>query len=264
MTRSGLDDSALRHVDSIYYDGAHYDRRYETYTRDIEFWCALARSTAGPVLELAAGTGRLALPIAESGREVVGLDVAPSMVAQAQRKRRPATAATFLVGDMRHFALERTFGLVILACSSVCHLLTDADAASCFAAVARHLRPAGVFAVDVATPHHETATADGQWRDRFGYPDPATGAAVTVRGRRRYTPETRMLVDDLEYTIAGGRTARATRTSRMYTADQLADLLDGAGLRVDRSYGGFDGRPPSADAQTQILICSLGRAARGS
>ncbi|MEK8174681.1 class I SAM-dependent methyltransferase [Streptomyces sp. M19] len=187
MTGGRAEDSALRHVDNLYYDGPHYDRRYATYTHDIDFWCDLARANGGPVLELAAGTGRLSLPIARLGLDVVGLDVAPSMIEQALRKRGPSGPA-FQVGDMRSFDLGRRFALVMLACSSVCHLLSDEDAVSCFTAVAKHLRPNGVFALDVAAPGHETARADGACTDRFSYPDPTTGSDVTVRVAARTTP----------------------------------------------------------------------------
>ncbi|WP_327341284.1 class I SAM-dependent methyltransferase [Streptomyces europaeiscabiei] len=257
MRTRGDDDSALRHVDNVYYEGPHYDQRYATYTHDIGFWCGTARSNGGPVLELAAGTGRLSLPIAELGIEVVGMDVAPSMVDQAVRKRGPSGTPTFLVGDMRRFALDRRFGLVMIACSSVCHLLSDEDALSCFASAARHLRPDGTFAIDVATPRHETARADARWKSRFRYDHPATGHPVTVRGRRTYDPASRLLTDEMEYTFTeGGRTEHATRLSRMYSADDLAELLGRAGLRVEHTYGDFAGGPLTADSTTQILMCS--------
>ncbi|MFH8291816.1 class I SAM-dependent methyltransferase [Streptomyces sp. NPDC018059] len=260
----GGDDSALRHVDNVYYDGPHYDRRYATYTHDIGFWREAARSNGGPVLELAAGTGRLSLPIAEHGIDVVGVDVAPSMIDQAVRKRGPSRATpTFLVGDMRRFELGRRFGLVMIACSSVCHLLSDEDALSCFTSAARHMRPDGTFAIDVAAPRHETTRADARWKSRFSYDHPATGHPVTVRGRRTYSPASRLLTDEMEYTFAeDGRTEHATRVSRMYSADDLAELLGRAGLRVERTFGDFDGGPLTADSTTHILMCSLGGPSR--
>jgi SAM-dependent methyltransferase len=253
------EDSALRYVDNLYYDGPHYDQRYATYTHDIGFWCDLARTNGGPVLELAAGTGRLSLPVARLGIDVVGLEVSPSMIEQALRKRGPSGPPEFRRGDMRSFDLGRRFALVILACSSVCHLLSDEDAVSCFTAVAAHLRPDGVFALDVAAPGHETARADGVWRDRFSYPDPATGGGVTVRGRRTYDPATRRLTDDMAYTFtADGRTEYVHRTSRMYTVGQLSVLLARAGLRVARAYGSFDGQPLTDDSDTQVVFCGHG------
>ncbi|MEV6044018.1 class I SAM-dependent methyltransferase [Streptomyces xanthochromogenes] len=259
MTGGRAEDSALRHVDNLYYEGPHYDRRYATYTHDIDFWCALARAHGGPVLELAAGTGRLSLPIARLGLDIVGLDVAPSMIEQALRKRGPSGPPAFQVGDMRTFDLERHFALVILACSSVCHLLSDEDAVSCFTAVAAHLGPNGVFALDVATPGHETARADGVHKDRFSYPDPTAEGDVTVRGRRTYDAATRCLTDDMTYTFsADGRTEYVHRTSRMYTAGQLSPLLALAGLRTVRTYGDFDGHRLTDDSATQILLCARG------
>jgi SAM-dependent methyltransferase len=259
---------ALAHVDNRYYDGPHYDQRYFDYTRDISFWTSFAELVGGDVLELAAGTGRLGLPMAERGLSVVGLDISPSMLARARQKAKAAfrrsdsrTVSTgapeFVLGDMRDFDLGRRFGLVLLACSSVCHLLSDVDAERCFTAARRHLRPGGVFALDVAAPQHETSTADGVWRPRFHYPDPSAPGEVSVAGRRSYEPAGRILTDELDYTFTvDGRVERAIRTSRMYPAAELEALLVRSGFALVTTYGGFDRRALTADCDTQILIAA--------
>lgn len=253
MTKTALD-----YVDNRYYDGPHYDRRYADYTHDIEFWADYAESVGGDVLELAAGTGRLAVPIARRGLHVVGLDVSPAMLASAEAKA--GENVRFRLGDMRSFDLGRTFDLVLIACSSLCHLLTDADLASCLTSVRAHLRPGGTLAIDVATPHSQTATADGTWRPRFSYPDPAGTGTVSVRGRRTYNQDTRLLTDDLDYTFsADGHVERATRISRMYPFNDLQAALTESGFAISEAYGDFDRRQRTDDADTQILLCTTER-----
>lgn len=257
MRQDAPDESAFAYVDNRYYDGPHYDQRYATYTHDTEFWCALAESTGRDVLELGAGTGRLSIPIAERGLNVVGLDISPSMIRTAKAKLNASHHARFVLGDMRTFELDCQFDLVLIACSSVCHLLSDSDAVRCFTSVRRHLRPGGTFAADLASPQQECATADGTWHPRFRYPDPAGKGEVVVRGRRCYDPRNRLLTDTLMYEFtATGHVEQANRVSRMYPLSALATLLEEAGFHIVESYGGFDRQPLTATSRSQLLICS--------
>jgi len=257
---NALDDTALRHVDNRYYDGVHYDRRYRNYVHDIGFWCGLAASVGHDVLELAAGTGRLSFPMAQRGAEVVGLDISPAMLTRAAAKAGLASNPAFLHGDMRDFDLDRRFDLVMIACSSICHLLSDADLRRCLAAVARHLRAGGTFAFDLVTACRESQIADGTWRLRFSYPDPAGDGDVVVRGRRTYDSPTRMLSDDLEYTFTSdGRVEKVSRLSRMYAEADLCPFLAGAGFEVVQCYGGFDREPLTPQSDTQVFVCKQQR-----
>jgi SAM-dependent methyltransferase len=252
-----LDNTALRHVDNRYYDGVHYDSRYEGYTGDIAFWTSLAASGPRDVLELAAGTGRLAFPIAATGAEVVGLDISVAMLNRAVAKAGEAGAPRFLCGDMRDFDLGRTFGLVMIACSSVCHLLSDEDALMCFRSARRHLRPGGLFALDLAAPDVLRARCDGRKRLRFRYPNPDGDGEVVVHGARDYDPLTRIVADRMEYTFtAEGRTEQADRQSRVYAATHLRELLSAAGLQIRETYGSFTGEPLTSESSTQIFLCT--------
>jgi len=90
------------------------------------FYKDLARQTGGPILELACGTGRLTLPLARDGHEVVGLDASPAMLRAARAKAEAEEVEiTFVQGDMRSFHLGRRFLLVILCCNSLAHLTTN-------------------------------------------------------------------------------------------------------------------------------------------
>src|SRR4029453_6962265 len=109
---------------SLYDDPILYDRVVrpgpcEAFYRD------LARQTGGPILELACGTGRLTLPLARDGHEIVGLDVPGAMLRATQAKADAEDVEiTFVQGDMRAFDLGRRFPLIILCCNSLAHLTT--------------------------------------------------------------------------------------------------------------------------------------------
>jgi ubiquinone/menaquinone biosynthesis C-methylase UbiE len=73
-------------VNPIYLDGRHYDLQCKDFTEDIAFWIRQARKYGGPILELACGIGRITLPLAKEGFKITGLDIAESMLAEAEKK----------------------------------------------------------------------------------------------------------------------------------------------------------------------------------
>ena len=123
---------------------------------DTPFYLGLARHAAArrqTVLELACGTGRVTLPIARAGIEIAGLDNAPAMLDIARRKAAAeGLDIAWFEADMRHFDLDRRFGLVIVPYRSFLHLLTDEDQAACLSAVFRHLESGGRLALNFFAP----------------------------------------------------------------------------------------------------------------
>jgi SAM-dependent methyltransferase len=106
---------------------------------------------AGPVLELGIGTGRLALPLAARGLAVHGIDASPAMVARLRAKpggeRIPVT-----LGDFKDVAADGRFALIFVAFNTFFGLPSQEDQVRCFAAVAEHLTPGGVFVLEAFVP----------------------------------------------------------------------------------------------------------------
>src|SRR5262245_39164942 len=117
---------------------------------EVPFYVELARQHAGPVLELACGTGLITIPIALCGLPTVGLDQSAAMLNVAKRRASAVNASVeFVQGDMRDFTLDRTFDLIFVARNSLLHLLSTRDLVAALTAVRRHLAPDGVFAFDI-------------------------------------------------------------------------------------------------------------------
>jgi SAM-dependent methyltransferase len=138
-----------------YYDPAHYDATVQGVAGDVEFYLSLAREAqaAGrPVLELACGTGRISVPIAQAGVQVIGLDRSPAMLGRAREKAAGLPNARWVEGDMRDFELPERFGLIMIPFRSFQHLLAVEDQLACLACVRRHLNPEGRFAFTVFNP----------------------------------------------------------------------------------------------------------------
>lgn len=117
---------------------------------DIDLYAGLAPA-GGSILELGAGTGRIAIPLAERGFDVTGLDIAPTMLAQAEVRHRalPAEVAErlrFVRGDMRSLALGQSYDLIIATFFTLAHVQPSIAWKPSFAGIARHLKPGGRFA----------------------------------------------------------------------------------------------------------------------
>jgi SAM-dependent methyltransferase len=102
---------------------------------------------AGPALELGIGTGRIALPLAQTGVEVDGIDASDAMV-QRMRAKPGGESIPVTVGDFRDFSLDARFTLVYVPFNTFFALLTQDDQVACFRAVAQHLAPDGVFVIE--------------------------------------------------------------------------------------------------------------------
>jgi SAM-dependent methyltransferase len=117
---------------------------------DLDVYAGLARGPSS-ILELGAGTGRVALDLAGRGHCVLGLDIAPAMLDQAEAKRRaldPETAARlrFKLGDMAALSLGETFDLVLCTYFTLAHVPAGAAWRNIFKGVAKHLRAGGLAA----------------------------------------------------------------------------------------------------------------------
>lgn len=201
--------------DSIEYygDGAWYDAEYVHIGGDIPYYERVARETEGPLLELAAGTGRLTLPmVRESRSPVVGLDLSPSMIARAEDKRRalpPAIAQRLelVVGDMRSVRLERRFQAVVLAFNTLMHMTEDADLEALLETVRVHLADDGIFHFDLHTPYPSLLSErdpEGRY-DPQQLIDPRTQARWQVTENTSYDPRLQLNTMSFFYRRVDGR-----------------------------------------------------------
>src|SRR6266545_5743402 len=117
-------------------------------TADVPFYVGLARDADGPLVELAVGNGRVAIPVAQAtGRRVIGIDSSPAMLEQARvREAEAGVELDLRESDMRDLALDEPAALIYCPGRSLLHLPTWADRRRTFERVAASLRPGGRFA----------------------------------------------------------------------------------------------------------------------
>jgi len=145
-----LEAGSLAH----YEDPAYYAATYAQRLEDVAYYVGLAQRAGGPVLEYGAGNGRIALPIARHGIDVVGIDHSAPMLAdlRARLAREPAEVRArvrAVRGDMRRVRLGRRFPLVLATFNTALHLYTRDDVERFLARVREHLAPRGRFVLDL-------------------------------------------------------------------------------------------------------------------
>lgn len=204
-----------------------YDAWSADMTEDVDFYVDLAREADGPVVELAVGTGRVAIPVAKRAeKHVIGIDSSPAMLAVARER---ATAAgvdlDFRECDMRDLALEEPAALVYCPYRALLHLPTWADRRHVFERVAASLLPGGRFAWSAFVfDHGIAAQLDGKL-DTIGETD----------YRNVYFPAD----NRIEIVLESGPKVALWWVSR----SEWDGLLDVAGLETEALYGWFDRRP---------------------
>ena len=219
------------------------------------FYREEARLAGGPVLELACGTGRLTIPFAQDGHEVVGLDASPAMLARAKQKAAEAgVTATFVSGDMRAFDLGRRFGFVLVSCNSLGHLTEPEDLQACLAAVRRHLAPGGVLAFDVVLPNprHLVQPDDGPRRLDLG-PNPTS--AIQGEEWVEYDPVRQLRIAHWRlWPPDQEEVALAPLVQRQFFPQEVPLLLQTSGLELMARYGDFSRNPLEPWSLNQVCL----------
>ena len=243
-----------------FYEGAEslFVRAYDAFYReappqlagDVAFYQELARRTGGPVLELACGTGRIAVPLAESGLDVTGVDVSDGMLAII-RQKAAKHPLTLIEQDMSTLQLHRQFSCIIVAFRSFQHLLTVELQRQTLAAIHRHLAPDGRLALNLFDPRLDLLIDETPRQPVLRGTDPVTGHTFTgelLSARFDYLAQVR---HDLwryrEYAPDGALLAEATRDMalRWTWRRELHHLLELCGYAVEAEYSDFDRAPPA-------------------
>jgi SAM-dependent methyltransferase len=238
-------------IEAIYRDGAHYDR---TFGRGyVEFWLSQARSSGDPILELGCGTGKLAIPLAEAGFSVVGLDNSRALLQFAASKN---DHVRWVEGDMRSFELAERFALIMLPSNNLGHLHTPEDFERCIVSVKRHLRPGGVFVIDVFVPNLRLLLRDSDEEYMLDeYDGPEGQGRVRVLARSHYEPTTQIMRTTTTRKVSGQPDVVGSLDLKMYFPMELEALVRCNGLRIAARYGDHARETFDEKSRFQILVC---------
>jgi SAM-dependent methyltransferase len=214
---------------------ADYDVWAADMVEDVEWYVSLARDAAEPIVELAVGTGRVAIPIArETGKRVIGIDRSPAMLAAA-RERAAGLPVDLREGDIVDLALEESVDLIICPFRSLMHVRTWADKRKLFERVAAALRPGGRFAWNV-----------------FAF---SPFVAVEIEGKRETRGDSWQEVRN----VAADNRIDLVRNEGVLplwwmTRAEQEGLCDVAGLEVEALYGGFHREPYDEQSLEMVWV----------
>jgi SAM-dependent methyltransferase len=203
---------------------------------DVAFYAELARAADGPIVELAVGTGRVAIPVArETGKRILGLDSSAAMLDVARGKAH-GLPVELRQADMRDFALDEPAALIYVPGRSLLHLRGWQEKRDVFCRVAASLRPGGRFAFNcfVFVPRI-AAELDGVRQQTGG----------VVHTSRYVAADNRIEIE---------RDDGATIPLWWMTRAELEGLLDVAGLETEALYGSFDKRPLDDESSEYVWI----------
>ncbi len=255
-------DAELEAGTSAHYeDAAYYTSTYARRIDDVAFYVALARRSRGPVLEYGIGNGRIALPIARHGVEVVGVDRSEPMLADLRdRLRREPEEVRARVeavrGDMRTAKLRRRFPLVVATFNTVLHLYTRQDVEAFLARVREHLAPGGRFVVDLSVPPlAELARDPAQAFHAPRFKHPTAGVTVKNRERFDYDPARQVLFVSMEFEPLGDPDGAwmTPLAHRQFFPREWEALLHYNGFAVERVEGDFEGGPLTRDSDMMVF-----------
>lgn len=242
---------------SLYADGNEYDRiriAVDSGSAEVAFFASCA-SPGAAILELGCGTGRLAIPLAQRGHAVTGLDNAPDMLRVAREKAaRAGVAPAFVAGDFRRFALGRVFALVCLPNNALTHLLHYDDLAHCLASVRTHVTDGGRFVIDTFNPSpHLLDRAPGVRYPVSTFVD-ADGRTVVHTESVHYDAATQINHITWHFARDDGETERRLAL-RMWYPQELEALLRLGGFGIEARYGDVHRAPFAGSSPQQVLVC---------
>jgi SAM-dependent methyltransferase len=199
---------------------------------------------AGRALELGIGTGRIALPLAQRGVPVHGIELSKAMAARL-RAKRGAEAIGVTIGDFGTTTVDGTFSVAYLVFNTIMNLTTQAAQVACFRNVARHLEPGGCFVVEVVVP------------DLQRLPPGETVRAFEVRETKWGFDEIDVATQALtshHFEIFDGRVERVSMPFRYVWPSELDLMAELAGMRLRERWSGWRKEPFTSDSREHVSV----------
>ncbi len=236
-----------------------WENRQTMGRRDVRFWQEMARRHGGPVLELGCGTGRVSLPVARTGTEVVGVDRSRRMLARARRRLkrvRTSLPLRLVRADIRAlpFAAGASFALVMAPYGILQSLVGEDDLMATLRSVARVSRPGALFGIDLVSDlpawseYHRRVRIRGRG---------AGGSQIALVESVRQQPQQQLTIFDQEYIQRRGSRTRVQRFSLAFRTLALPEMLgrlQSAGFAIEAVLGDYDGRPWDRRADVWLIL----------
>lgn len=242
--------------DPFYRDGRIYDLMHKDLVADTNFFVEEAVRIGGPVLEVACGTGRIAIPIAQKGIEIVGLDISEGMLSEARKKaEQKSLQIEWVHADCREFDLKRKFKLIFIAFNSMQHLHDLPSLESFFDNVKKHLATDGLFIIDVFNPSIGILARGRDERQKvMDLTDPQTGLKAMIEETINYDIAAQVNRVKWFYSLENEKDYKVDELNmRCFFPQELETLVRYNGFEIVGKYGRFSREAFSNTSPKQIL-----------
>lgn len=239
-----------------------YDLFYDEFDDDVQMYQAFAERTGKRVLEIGVGTGRVAIPLAQAGCAVTGIDASEEMLAIGRAKADLSGVGdrvTFVRADMRDFTLGPRFDLAIVPINTFMHNLTPGDQLATLAAIERHLGPEGLLVIDLFNPD---LNAPDDRRLVLHRTRPGVGGQPILQFTTRsfdwenQISSVTFIVDEPDERGYIRRTVFPFQMRFLFRSEAEL-LMRQAGYAVEAVYGSYDLDPFGPGAEKMIVVARL-------
>lgn len=233
-----------------------YDAEYAEFKGDISFWKKVI--TSKKILEIGIGTGRIAVPLAKAGYQIVGIERSPDMLKILQRKiaGRKIETIRAVQGDMRDYELREKFDFGFIPFHLFHEVLTRRDQERTLLCARKHLKKNGKLGVDLFHFHQDQLENPDLLRWDKMFSDPSTGELWYRFVSIRVDFERQMIHHLLRYEYTGSplKVLYCEVTFHYYTPFEILHLFEKCGFSILDLYGDYRGRAFDAESRKMIVL----------
>ena len=238
----------------IYSDPQLYDAAHAWKTNDIEFITNCALEHGGPILEMASGTGRLAVPLIKKGFNYTGVELSEPFVEFTKKKLTSIKSVHDIVqGDMKNIDLKKKYRFIFIGFNSICHLLTNKDLSKFFNCVYAHLLDGGLFLIDTFVPNPIFLYRPNLKTHVMEF-DLPNGEQCIVNEVNQYDPDTQ--INQIKWFFESSKVDQFLFDMHMIYPDTMDRLLSESGFKIYNKFGDYDKSPFSSESHLQIYLCT--------
>jgi SAM-dependent methyltransferase len=243
-------------VGDYIYDAQIYDG-FNKQTDDLEFYKTFFSShKISKVLELCCGTGRLTIPLYESGINITGLDFTKSMLNEASKKsKNKGYQIPLLNGDMRTFNLDSKFDAIFIPFNSIHHLFSNEDLFSTLNTTQKHLTDNGYLIIDYFNPSIRYIVENEKQTVKIADYETEDGRKVVINQTMHYEDDTQINRIKWQYIVNNQVHSNEALDMRIFYPKEIDSYIEQNGYKIVNKYGDYNLTKFTSDSPKQLIIC---------